>query len=314
MLTYAVEGGGSQGLRAHQAAAVRRAEGRARAARQARADLRDATSRRRSRAGADCVQLFDSWGGIVSPRRLPRVSAALREARDRAAARVADVARAACRSSTSSTAARRTSTTTRRAAPTCSASTGASASTRCAGASAMASRCRATSIPARCSRRPRRSARASPRSSRAPAPTGHIFNLGHGVLPETDPEHVRAMVTAVRELSATAMKRIAVVGGGLGGLTAARALVAAGDRRARARGGDACRRRGRHDQRRTASCASTRRARSSAGRRTARSRCAASSASRSSRRRRARSGGGSTSTASCARCRAIRSSSRAAIC
>ncbi|HEY1817580.1 MAG TPA: uroporphyrinogen decarboxylase [Kofleriaceae bacterium] len=33
---------------------------------------------------------------------------------------------------------------------------------------------------------------------------GHIFNLGHGVLPETDPEHVRAMVTAVRELSATA--------------------------------------------------------------------------------------------------------------
>ena len=34
--------------------------------------------------------------------------------------------------------------------------------------------------------------------------TGHIFNLGHGVLPETDPEHVRAMITAVRELSAKA--------------------------------------------------------------------------------------------------------------
>jgi len=33
-------------------------------------------------------------------------------------------------------------------------------------------------------------------------PLGHIFNLGHGVLPETDPEHVRAMITAVRELSA----------------------------------------------------------------------------------------------------------------
>ena len=33
---------------------------------------------------------------------------------------------------------------------------------------------------------------------------GHIFNLGHGVLPETNPEHVRAMVTAVRELSAKA--------------------------------------------------------------------------------------------------------------
>jgi uroporphyrinogen decarboxylase len=34
--------------------------------------------------------------------------------------------------------------------------------------------------------------------------TGHIFNLGHGVLPETNPEHVRAMVNAVKELSARA--------------------------------------------------------------------------------------------------------------
>jgi uroporphyrinogen decarboxylase len=32
-------------------------------------------------------------------------------------------------------------------------------------------------------------------------PVGHIFNLGHGVLPETDPERVRAMIAAVRELS-----------------------------------------------------------------------------------------------------------------
>jgi uroporphyrinogen decarboxylase len=29
--------------------------------------------------------------------------------------------------------------------------------------------------------------------------TGHVFNLGHGVLPETDPEHVRAMVSAVQQ-------------------------------------------------------------------------------------------------------------------
>jgi uroporphyrinogen decarboxylase len=33
-----------------------------------------------------------------------------------------------------------------------------------------------------------------------PAP-GHIFNLGHGVLPSTDPERVRTMVEAVKELS-----------------------------------------------------------------------------------------------------------------
>lgn len=35
----------------------------------------------------------------------------------------------------------------------------------------------------------------------AAGPVGHIFNLGHGVTPATDPEHVRAMVNAVRELS-----------------------------------------------------------------------------------------------------------------
>ncbi len=31
---------------------------------------------------------------------------------------------------------------------------------------------------------------------------GHVFNLGHGILPEADPEHLRVMVEAVRELSA----------------------------------------------------------------------------------------------------------------
>ena len=33
-------------------------------------------------------------------------------------------------------------------------------------------------------------------------PVGHVFNLGHGVLPETDPEHVRAMVAAVQQSAA----------------------------------------------------------------------------------------------------------------
>ncbi|TMA60300.1 MAG: uroporphyrinogen decarboxylase, partial [Deltaproteobacteria bacterium] len=31
---------------------------------------------------------------------------------------------------------------------------------------------------------------------------GHIFNLGHGVLPQTPVEHVLALVDAVHELSA----------------------------------------------------------------------------------------------------------------
>jgi uroporphyrinogen decarboxylase len=32
--------------------------------------------------------------------------------------------------------------------------------------------------------------------------TGHVFNLGHGVQPQVDPEHVRVLVEAVHELSA----------------------------------------------------------------------------------------------------------------
>jgi uroporphyrinogen decarboxylase len=30
---------------------------------------------------------------------------------------------------------------------------------------------------------------------------GHIFNLGHGILPDTPPDHARVLVDAVRELS-----------------------------------------------------------------------------------------------------------------
>ena len=32
----------------------------------------------------------------------------------------------------------------------------------------------------------------------AGGPVGHVFNLGHGVLPETDPDRVRVMIEAVR--------------------------------------------------------------------------------------------------------------------
>ena len=30
---------------------------------------------------------------------------------------------------------------------------------------------------------------------------GHVFNLGHGIQPGVDPEHVAAMIAAVAELS-----------------------------------------------------------------------------------------------------------------
>ncbi len=35
----------------------------------------------------------------------------------------------------------------------------------------------------------------------AAGPVGHVFNLGHGILPETPPEHARALVECVAELS-----------------------------------------------------------------------------------------------------------------
>jgi len=38
---------------------------------------------------------------------------------------------------------------------------------------------------------------------RAGGRAGHIFNLGHGVLPETDPNHVKALVSLVHELGAS---------------------------------------------------------------------------------------------------------------
>jgi uroporphyrinogen decarboxylase len=31
---------------------------------------------------------------------------------------------------------------------------------------------------------------------------GHVFNLGHGMSPDMDPEHVAALVAAVHEMSA----------------------------------------------------------------------------------------------------------------
>jgi uroporphyrinogen decarboxylase len=39
-------------------------------------------------------------------------------------------------------------------------------------------------------------------SDAAPGPAiGHIFNLGHGILPQTPPDHARLLVDSVRELS-----------------------------------------------------------------------------------------------------------------
>ena len=55
----------------------------------------------------------------------------------------------------------------------------------------------------RCSARPRPSRSASPTSSRrAGGRPGHIFNLGHGLVPQTPPDNVKYLVDAVHRLSA----------------------------------------------------------------------------------------------------------------
>ena len=67
----------------------------------------------------------------------------------------------------------------------------------------MMSRCKAISIRSRFSHRRKKSeSRVGEVLRRAGGRPGHIFNLGHGVLPETPVDHVIALVDAVHELSA----------------------------------------------------------------------------------------------------------------
>ena len=61
---------------------------------------------------------------------------------------------------------------------------------------------------------------------------GHIFNLGHGILPETPVDNVKAVVQMVREFRRSVRTRpmpsVAIVGGGISGLSAAYYLAKAG--------------------------------------------------------------------------------------
>ena len=117
-------------------------------------------------AGAQAVMIFDTWGGVLSARGLPRVLARLHGAHRAAGAHAQGRRPAPCRASSSPRAAASGWKRWPTPAPTRSASTGPPTSAKRASASATVWRCRATSIRWPCSARPsdpeRGAARARP--------------------------------------------------------------------------------------------------------------------------------------------------------
>jgi uroporphyrinogen decarboxylase len=200
MLTYAVEGGGSKDY-PHTRKLLFGAPREAHALLDKLARTCAAYLEAQVAAGADCVQLFDSWGGIVSP-------GDFREFPLRYAKRVIETLRAS-------------PTWKQRPAPIiyflngCAPYLGDYASS---GADVLGVDWRVgiDEVRRRVGDGVALQGNLDPGALFAPpaeirarvadilaraGERGHVFNLGHGVLPETDPEHVRAMVTAVRELS-----------------------------------------------------------------------------------------------------------------
>ena len=156
-------------------------------------------------AGARAFQLFDSWAGSLSARRLPHVRAA---ALDRGVHRSSPSATRACRASTSASAA--TTCSSR-----CCRPPGEGRATPVLGldwrtrspmhGSAWAPiwSCRATSTRRWCwpARRRRWPATEAVLADNAGHP-GHVFNLGHGVQPDTDPDVLTAIVHHVHTATA----------------------------------------------------------------------------------------------------------------
>ena len=196
MMTYAVEGGGSKDY-AHTKAMLYGAPKQAHALLDTLANVCATFLEAQVAAGADCVQIFDSWGGIVSPgdfreyplRYAKQVIGHLRTVTkvpiiyfvNGCAPYLADYA---------SSGADVLGVDWRVAIDEVRRGVGDGVALQgnldpgALFAPPSEIRARVADILARAGDR------------------GHIFNLGHGVLPETNPEHVRAMVTAVKELSA----------------------------------------------------------------------------------------------------------------
>jgi uroporphyrinogen decarboxylase len=201
MLTYVVEGGGSKDY-AHTKQLLFGAPSDAHALLDKLARTCAIHLEAQIVAGADCVQLFDSWGGIVSPRDF-------REYPLRYAKQVIGHLRSSANAAV-------------RAAPIIYFVNGCAPyldDYASSGADVLGVDWRVGIEEVRRRVGPGVALQgnldpgalfAEPAEIRArvgevlaqAGPTGHIFNLGHGVLPQTDPERVRVMVEAVKELSA----------------------------------------------------------------------------------------------------------------
>ena len=186
-------------------------------------------------AGVDAVQVFDSWVGALERRRLPRVRAAPHapHLRRRRTARADDSLRHRHGDDPRRAARGRRRRDRRRLAHPDRRGVGAHRRTTAAS--------RATSIRRCCSaRRARMFQQTDDILARVGGRPGHIFNLGHGILPSTPVEHVQMLAQYVHSrlapsLACMATVDVAIVGGGIAGLAAAYELQPARPVRARPR-------------------------------------------------------------------------------
>ena len=166
------------------------------------ADLAIASLRSQVLAGASAIQLFDSWAGALSPAQYERyVLPASRKVFD--GVRDLGVPHIHFGVHTGELLGLMAAP-----APTWSVSTGVRRSTLPDGACPERARCRATSTPRSSLPDGRRRATASADIlARNDGHPGHIFNLGHGVLPETDPGVLEQLVGWIHEQPAQGSTR-----------------------------------------------------------------------------------------------------------